>query len=184
MNSVVLRTNAIPVYGFLSVMASRLVQGETLLGRKILECGAGGRIPPLVLFHQHGLEGWGIDKSAEQLELAREFCREQSIELHLREGDIRSIEFEGDTFDYVYEHYSMCHLSKKDTRQAVSEMRRVRRRMACASSVSFQWTRGPKRGWGKRNFQGSSGRTPKRANRNCTARLTTTKRTNSCRIGK
>lgn len=33
--------------------------------------------------------------------------------------------FEAETFDYVYEHYSMCHLSKKDTALAIDEMYRV-----------------------------------------------------------
>jgi ubiquinone/menaquinone biosynthesis C-methylase UbiE len=41
---------------------------------------------------------------------------------------MRSIPFEDETFDYVYEHYSMCHLSKQDTTLAVSEMLRVLKR--------------------------------------------------------
>ncbi|NIV30103.1 MAG: methyltransferase domain-containing protein, partial [Anaerolineae bacterium] len=56
---------------------------------------------------------------------AREFCRDQGIELHLRSGDMRRIPFEDSTYDYVYEQYSMCHLSKLDTALAVSEMHRV-----------------------------------------------------------
>jgi ubiquinone/menaquinone biosynthesis C-methylase UbiE len=38
---------------------------------------------------------------------------------------MRHIPFEDETFDYVYEHYSMCHLNKADTAAAVLEMRRV-----------------------------------------------------------
>ena len=125
MKNIVLRPNAIPVYGFLSVINARQSQEETLSGGKILDCGAGGPVPPLALFHQNGFEGWGIDTSEEQLDRAREYCQEQGIELHLRKGDMRSIPFEGDTFDYVYEHYSMCHLSKQDTALAVGEMQRV-----------------------------------------------------------
>lgn len=125
MERIVLRTNAIPVYGFLSMMTSRLAEGESLRGKSILDCGAGGRIPPLVLFHEHGLKGYGIDTSEERLGWAKEFCLKHGIEFDLRTGDMRSIEFADNTFDYVYEHYSMCHLTKKDTRQAVSEMRRV-----------------------------------------------------------
>ena len=34
MENVILRTNAIPVYGFLSAIAARLPQGETLRGKK------------------------------------------------------------------------------------------------------------------------------------------------------
>jgi SAM-dependent methyltransferase len=123
--NVVLRTNAIPVYGFLSVITARQPPGEALPRRKILDCGAGGPVPPLALFQQHGFEGWGIDTSEAQLAKARQFCREQGITLHLRQGDMRRIPFEGETFDYVYEHYAMCHLSKRDTALAVGEMYRV-----------------------------------------------------------
>ena len=128
MKNVVLRTNAIPVYGFLSVITARQTQDQAPPQRKILDCGAGGPVPPLALFHQHGFEGWGIDSSDEQLDKARQFCEEQGIELSLRKGDMRQIPFEDETFDYVYEHYSMCHLSKRDTAQAVSEMYRVLKR--------------------------------------------------------
>jgi len=122
---IILRRNAMPLYFFLSVMNAHLSEGETLQGRKILDCGAGGVLPPLALFHQHGLEGWGIDVSAAQLDKARAFCAHQGIDLHLRQGDMRHLPFDDATFDYAYEHYSMCHLSHADTARAVDEMRRV-----------------------------------------------------------
>jgi SAM-dependent methyltransferase len=127
MKNVILRPNGIPVYGFLSLINARQSEDDGLQ-KKILDCGAGGPVPPLALFHQHGFEGWGIDTSEEQLKRAREFCQEQGIELHLREGDMRQIPFEEGAFDYVYEHYSMCHLSKQDTAVAVSEIYRVLKR--------------------------------------------------------
>jgi ubiquinone/menaquinone biosynthesis C-methylase UbiE len=125
MANVILRTNATPVYAFLSLIQARLEEGETVQGKKILDCGAGGILPPLALFHQRGFEAWGIDTSDEQIQRAGEFCDEQEIELHLRKGDMRQIPFEDETFDYVYEHYSMCHLSKPDTARAIHEMYRV-----------------------------------------------------------
>jgi SAM-dependent methyltransferase len=125
MDNVILRTNAIPVYGFLSVINERGSQGVKPPRGVILDCGAGGPVPPLALFHQHGFEGWGIDNSDEVLDMARQFCERQGIDLHLRAGDMRCIPFENETFDYVYEHYSMCHLSKRDTALAVGEMYRV-----------------------------------------------------------
>ena len=128
MRNVVLRTNAIPVYGFLSVITARQSPGGALPRGKILDCGAGGPVPPVALFHQHGFDAWGIDASEGQLDRARQFCEEQGFELHLRRGDMRRIPFEDETFDYVYEHYSMCHLSKRDTALAVNEMHRVLKR--------------------------------------------------------
>jgi ubiquinone/menaquinone biosynthesis C-methylase UbiE len=41
---------------------------------------------------------------------------------------MRCIPFGDETFDYVYENYSMCHLSKPDTALAVGEMNRVLKR--------------------------------------------------------
>jgi ubiquinone/menaquinone biosynthesis C-methylase UbiE len=123
MKNVILRTNAIPVYAFLSHINA--TQGQ---GGKILDCGAGGPLPPLALFHQHGFEGWGIDTSEAQLQKSRAFCEEHGVNLNLRQGDMRQIPFEDESFDYVYEHYSMCHLIKRDTARAVQEMHRVLKR--------------------------------------------------------
>ena len=125
MNSVVLRPNAVPVYYFLSAITNRLSEGETSRGKRILDCGAGGVLPPVALFHQHGFDSWGIDTSDEQLDKARRYCRRHGMEVHLSKGDMRDIPFGDESFDYVYEHYSMCHLSKADTRITVQEMRRV-----------------------------------------------------------
>jgi ubiquinone/menaquinone biosynthesis C-methylase UbiE len=124
---VILRRNAIPVYGFLSLIAAELPDGGTLRGKRILDCGAGGTVPPLALFHQHGVECWGIDVAEEPLAKAEQFCEEQGIDLHLRRGDMRCLPFDDESFDYVYEQYSMCHLSKEDTARAVGEMFRVLR---------------------------------------------------------
>jgi hypothetical protein len=60
---VILRTNAIPVHGFLSFINARHPPNEMQPRVKILDCGAGGPVPPLALFHQHRFEAWGIDAS-------------------------------------------------------------------------------------------------------------------------
>lgn len=125
MKNIVLRGNATPIYAFLSLINARLGLGETLQGKKVLDCAAGGPVPPLVLFYQHGFEAWGIDVSDAQLQEAQAFCREHGLDLNLRQGDMRQIPFDDETFDYVYEHYSMCHLGKSDTARAVQEMYRV-----------------------------------------------------------
>jgi SAM-dependent methyltransferase len=127
MNNVVLRANAVPVYGFLSAIAADLRSRNQPFSHvlKILDCGAGGPVPPLILFSQHGLDAWGIDSSQEQLDKAERFCRELNESIHLQNADMRQIPFDDATFDYVYEHYAMCHLNKFDTAQVVREMRRV-----------------------------------------------------------
>jgi SAM-dependent methyltransferase len=125
MESIILHPNATPIYGFLSFI--RYQNKETPYSGKILDCGAGGPIPPLALFQKQGFESWGVDISEEQLDKARHFCQEQNIDIHLQEGDMRHIPFDNESFDYVYEHFSMCHLNKGDTLAAISEMRRVLR---------------------------------------------------------
>jgi ubiquinone/menaquinone biosynthesis C-methylase UbiE len=125
MSDIILRPNAIPVYGFLSAIAAGglPVEGEPQL--KILDCGAGGPVPPVALFAQQGFEAFGMDIDPEQLERARQFCEAQNIDVDLRQGDMRALPFGDESFDYVFEHYAMCHLSKEDTVKAISEMQRV-----------------------------------------------------------
>jgi SAM-dependent methyltransferase len=125
MTPIILRPNAMPVYGFLSTIQSKLPPGETLHGKAILDCGAGGLTPPLALMQQHGLDAWGIEISADQMARAADFCERHSIPLHLNIGDMRALPFDDQIFDYVYEHYAMCHLSKQDTALAVDEIYRV-----------------------------------------------------------
>ena len=121
----ILRTNAIPVYSFLSFINAKQQEGELEKKIKILDCGAGGPVPPLALFYEHGFEVWGIDISGQQLELAKQYCAKREMQINLKQADMRQIPFDDESFDCVYEHYSMCHLSKNDTKKAISEMRRV-----------------------------------------------------------
>ena len=50
MNPTILRTNAPAVYQFLCILNASLESGENLRGKKILDCGAGGPVPPLAIF--------------------------------------------------------------------------------------------------------------------------------------
>ena len=127
MQEIVLRPNAIPVYGFLSTIRAREEREDAPPGGSILDCGAGGPVPPLALFHQQGFDAWGIDTSWEQVEKSRRFCQAHGVELNLGQADMRQIPFEDESFDYVYEQYAMCHLSKAGTGAAVREMHRVLR---------------------------------------------------------
>jgi hypothetical protein len=52
MNHIVLRTNAIPLYGFLSLIIARQSQEGRSRRGTVLDCGAGGPIPLLALLHQ------------------------------------------------------------------------------------------------------------------------------------
>ena len=41
---------------------------------------------------------------------------------------MRCLPFGNETFDYVFEHHSMCHLGKRDSLRAIGEMHRVLRK--------------------------------------------------------
>ena len=125
MKPTILRTNATAVYRFLSRIHSSLKPEASLQGKRILDCGAGGPIPPVAIFAEQGMEAYGIDISQEQLAKAQAFVQQTNPSIHLQSGDMRRIPYQDDTFDYVYEHFSMCHLSKADTAIAIDEMRRV-----------------------------------------------------------
>jgi len=94
-------------------------------GKKILECGAGGSIPPLSLFYERGFETYGIDIDDKQIERAATFERENGMSLNIIKADMQEIPFDDGFFDVVYECQAMCHLTKKDIRQTIAEMHRV-----------------------------------------------------------
>ena len=114
-----------PVYGFLGFIARSRKEANPPLEKKILDCAGGGPRPPLGLFYEHGYETWGIDISAKAVKRARAFAEERGMELHIREGDMRCIPFDDESFSYVYEYYSLCHLTKADIAVAIKEMVRV-----------------------------------------------------------
>jgi SAM-dependent methyltransferase len=81
---------------------------------KVLNCAAGGRVPPLGLFYENGFDTWGIDLSEEALGRARIFETANGMQFHLQKGDMRQLPFLDQTFDLVYEFYSLVHLSHAD----------------------------------------------------------------------
>jgi hypothetical protein len=50
-DSLILHPNAAPVYEFLARIESQKSAMDGTQPKRILDCGAGGPVPPLVLFH-------------------------------------------------------------------------------------------------------------------------------------
>lgn len=109
--------------------------------RTVLDCGAGGRQPPLALFFLHGYKTYGIDISDSQINRANEFASQHNIELKIRKADMRSIPFNNSFFGCVYSWNSSIHLTKKDTEVAISEMLRVLKDKGFLF-VNFIWNEG------------------------------------------
>ncbi len=113
------------VYGFLEfILEKERIIGESL-GRRILDCGAGGQKPPIGLFAEYGFETFGIDLSESQITAAKDFCKDRELNVKLSMGDMRDLPFDDNSFDFVYEFYSMVHLTKGDTLKTIQEMKRV-----------------------------------------------------------
>lgn len=114
-------SRATPLYEFL-----RLCNNSNL-ERKVLDCGAGGRQPPLYLFYQYGYKTFGIDTSEHAIKNAKDFCLRNNlnIDLNIRQGDMRKIDFEDGSFPFVYSYNTIMHLSKKEIAIAMEEIERV-----------------------------------------------------------
>ena len=113
------------MYGFLEFIWEKERISKEPLGRRILDCGAGGGRPSIGLFSEYGFEAFGIDIAESQIDAAEEFCKERDLTVNLSVGDMRNIPFDDNYFDQVYEFYSMVHLTKKDILKAIQEMKRV-----------------------------------------------------------
>jgi ubiquinone/menaquinone biosynthesis C-methylase UbiE len=98
------------------------------LKKKILDCGAGGRTPPLYIFHLLGYETHGIDISEEQIKKAKVFCEQKGIDLGIEKGDMRDLHFEDSSFSFAYSYNTIFHMAKAEIALAMKEMKRILRR--------------------------------------------------------
>ncbi len=110
-----------PLYTFLSYC------NDSPLEKVVLDCGAGGAVPPLVLFHEHGYRTLGVDISEDQVELARQFGSQHAMDLRIVRGDMRELPFAGESMSFVYSIDSICHMTKKQVARSVDEILRVLR---------------------------------------------------------
>jgi SAM-dependent methyltransferase len=107
------------LYDFLALIES------SSLEKNILDCGAGGPQPPLALFCSFGYEAHGIDISEKQIEAASSFSRQHNLDMNLKVGDMRQLQYGDETFSHVFTQNTLCHLPKAEARKAVEEMTRV-----------------------------------------------------------
>ena len=108
------------IYKFL-----RILRWKKPDAKKVLDCGAGGRTPPIALFRKFGYECYGIDNSDDALEQSKEFLSKYKLDVNLTKEDMRNLPFEDNYFDMVFSYNASIHLTKADTKKAVKEMFRV-----------------------------------------------------------
>jgi len=88
---------------------------QNLEEKTVLDCGAGGRRPPLALFHEYGFKTTGIEISTSQIEASKEYEKKHNMDLNIIQGDMLDLNFPDESFTCVYSFNSSIHLSKKDT---------------------------------------------------------------------
>lgn len=95
------------------------------LEKNILDCGAAGKKPPLVMFYEQGYKTYGIDINEERIKLVEDFEKINGINLNIKLGDMRKLDYSDKFFSFLYSYNSIFHLTKKDTELAIKEFRRV-----------------------------------------------------------
>lgn len=111
----------IPLYRFLDFC----LENGTSNSSKILDCGAGGNMPPLALFNTYGFDTHGIEIDLKALESARKFESANSLDLNIQIGDMTDLKIEDNHFDFVYSYNSIFHMRKRDIEKSLSELKRV-----------------------------------------------------------
>jgi ubiquinone/menaquinone biosynthesis C-methylase UbiE len=95
------------------------------LPKKILDCGAGGRTPPLAIFYMKDYETHGIEIDERQIERANEYEKTHSMKFNVLKGDIRDLPYEDESFSFAFSHHTIFHMTKGDIKKTLQEMERV-----------------------------------------------------------
>ena len=116
-----------PLYKFLDYCEQEIeaVDGKHQKQYKVLDCGAGGDMPPLGLFYSKGYITTGIEFDEKQIEKAEIFSLQNELALDIVKGDMTELKFDDDSFDFVYSYNSVFHMKKVQIAQAIKEMKRV-----------------------------------------------------------
>jgi SAM-dependent methyltransferase len=97
------------------------------LPKTVLDCGAGGSLPPLSLFYRQGYVTCGIDIQDAGVAKALKFGLENSMLLNILRGDMRHIPLATGSFSFVYSFNAIFFMTKPDIAIAMREMERVLR---------------------------------------------------------
>lgn len=114
-----------PIFRQNQLFTFLLYCNDVQLEKKVLDCGAGGNLPPLAIFSEFGYQTQGIDISKEQIERAKLFEKEHKLDLGIMEGDMKSIPFKDRSISFVYSYNSIFHMSKEEIGVAIKEIYRV-----------------------------------------------------------
>jgi len=114
-----------PVFRQNQLYTFLLYCNDVELEKTVLDCGAGGTLPPLAIFAEHGYKTYGIDIDQDQIIRAKDFEIEHNLNLGIVEGNMKSLPFEDDSISFIYSYNSIFHMSKEEIREAIREIYRV-----------------------------------------------------------
>lgn len=95
------------------------------VGKSVLDCGAGGPMPPLFIFSEHNYIVSGIDISDESILLSQSFQKDNNVDLNIIKGDMRKLPYSNETFGCAFSYSTIFHMMKTDVESALKEMTRV-----------------------------------------------------------
>lgn len=114
-----------PIFGQNQLFTFLLYCNSKGLEKTILDCGAGGMVPPLALFKEFGYTTKGIDISDLAIERASKFEREYNVSLNIEKGDMQQLSFSDNSFSYCFSYNTIFHMSKENIKKSLGEMKRV-----------------------------------------------------------
>ena len=110
---------ATPLYEFLRQC------NLSTLPRVVLDCGAGGKTPPLSIFYDFGYECHGVEIAEDALQEALDYCQKSNSHLNIIKADMRELPFPDRYFSFAYSYNAVFFISKKDIKRTIIEISRV-----------------------------------------------------------
>ena len=112
---------ATPLYEFL-----RQCNFSTL-PRIVLDCGAGGKTPPLSIFYDFGYECHGVEIAEDALQEALAYCQKSNLYLNIIKADMRKLPYPDEMFSFAYTYNAIFFMSKADIKRTINEINRILR---------------------------------------------------------
>ena len=75
---------------------------ECNLEKRVVDCGAGGSMPPLGIFYTEGYKTIGIEMDDKQIALSKTFENKNNMNLNIMKGDMRKLPFNDCEIPYIY----------------------------------------------------------------------------------
>ena len=97
------------------------------LPRIVLDCGAGGKTPPLSIFYDFEYECHGVEIAEDALAEAWKYCQKTKSQLNIIKADMRKFPFPDEKFSFAYSYNAIFFMNKADIKKTINEINRILR---------------------------------------------------------